>query len=139
MHHGAGSAGNDPVSKPNLTDRMAGNLRKAMGIGAKELETVKRIQPESEVSHAAVQSAAMLVQIGLAAFAVSAYVRSTLCPALQHYCPQPIHPKTMVSTGTQAWQLRLARHCVRCVTVHAQYRLYAKSCPVYYLQCFEAE
>ena len=43
--HGAGSAGNDLVPKPNLTDRMTGNLRKAMGMGAKkakEPETTKR-------------------------------------------------------------------------------------------------
>ena len=72
-----------------MTDRMAGNFRKAMGLAGKEADTAKRIQPESEASQAAARSAAVLVQLGFVAFAVSAYIRSSLCPALQSYSPQP--------------------------------------------------
>ena len=75
---------------------MAGNLRKAMGMGAKEPDTAKRTQPESEASQAAAESAAMLVQLGFAAFAVSAYIRSTSCPALQSCSPQPVYPNSLV-------------------------------------------
>ena len=74
---------------------MAGNFRKAMGLAGKEADTAKRIQPESEASQAAARSAAVLVQLGFAAFAVSAYIRSSLCPALQ--TPQPRCLSTQVS------------------------------------------
>ena len=76
---------------------MAGTLRKAMGRGAKEADAAKRVQPESEASQASARSAALRVQIALAAFAISAYVRSTLCPALQGYTPQPVYPTSLVS------------------------------------------
>ena len=57
---------------------MAGNLRKAMGIGSKEPDLAKRIQPETEGSHMApAAAAAALVPVGLTAFAVSAYIRGT--------------------------------------------------------------
>ena len=71
---------------------MAGNLRKAMGIGSKEADLSKQTQPESEGPQVAAQAAAaaVLVPVGLAAFAVSAYIRSTLCPSLQSYSPQPL-------------------------------------------------
>ena len=75
---------------------MAGNFRKAMGLAGKEADAAKRIQPESEASQAAARSAAVLVQLGFAAFAVSAYIRSSLCPALQGYSPQPKSPSTQV-------------------------------------------
>lgn len=84
--------------KAKLTDRMAGNLRKAMGIGSKDTDPAKRIQPDSEglqvAAHAA--AAAALVPLGLTAFAISAYIRSTLCPSLQSYSPQPSCPVSMV-------------------------------------------
>lgn len=78
--------------KGNLTDRMAGNLRKAMGIGSKEANPGKQLQPGHEGPHMAAQAAAaaVLVPVGLAAFAISAYIRSTLCPSLQGYSPQPV-------------------------------------------------
>ncbi|KAL3140229.1 hypothetical protein ABBQ38_004504 [Trebouxia sp. C0009 RCD-2024] len=83
--------------KSNLSDRMAGNLRKAMGMGSKDADLAKRVQPDSEApqmaAHAA--AAATLVPLGLAAFAISAYIRSTLCPSLQSYCPQPVCPVSM--------------------------------------------
>ena len=66
-------AGGSVSVKNNLTDRMAGNLRKAMGIGSKETDLAKRTQPEAEgsqMAHAA--AAAALVPVGLTAFAVSA-------------------------------------------------------------------
>ena len=86
-HVGAAS---DFSAKPNLPDRTAGNFRKAMGITAKEPDTAKRIPPDSETSHATAQSAANMVQIGFMAFAVSAYIGSSLCPDLQSYSPQPM-------------------------------------------------
>lgn len=73
-------------SKPNLTDRFAGNLRKAIGIPAKD--PASRSPAETEAAQAAAQSAEALVQVALAAFAVSAYIRSSLCPSLQSYEPQ---------------------------------------------------
>ena len=76
---------------------MAGNLRKAMGMAVKESEGAKPKQSDPDVLHAASQSASVLVQLGLAAFAVSAYIRSTLCPALQSYVPQPTQPQSQVS------------------------------------------
>lgn len=81
----------DSSAKPNLTDRMAGNFRKAMGITAKEPDTAKRLPPDYEASQANAQSAANMVQIGFTAFAVSAYIRSSLCPDLKSYSPQPMH------------------------------------------------
>jgi hypothetical protein len=69
---------------------MAGNFRKAMGITAKKPDTAKRIPPDSEASQANAQAAANIVQIGFMAFAVSAYIRSSLCPDLQSYSPQPM-------------------------------------------------
>ena len=78
---------------------MAGNLRKAMGIGSKEPDLAKRIQPETEgsqMAHAA--AAAALVPVGLTAFAVSAYIRCTLCPSLQSYSPQPLSSVSTVKT-----------------------------------------
>lgn len=85
---------------------MAGNLRKAMGIGSKEADLPKQIQPESEGPQMAAQAAAaaVLVPLGLAAFAVSAYIRSTLCPSLQSYSPQPL---SSVSTVTLLQHLHL--------------------------------
>ena len=59
---------------------MAGNLRKAMGMAAKVTELK---QPDPKVPQAGSHSASVLVQLGLAAFAISAYIRSTLCSALQ--------------------------------------------------------
>ena len=94
--HAVGSSG----STGNLTDRMTGNLRKAMGIGSKDADLAKRIQPESEAPQVAAHAAAAaaLVPLGLAAFAISAYIRSTLCPSLQSYSPQPLCPVSMVRT-----------------------------------------
>lgn len=69
-----------------------------MGMGSKDADLAKRVQPDSEApqmaAHAA--AAATLVPLGLAAFAISAYIRSTLCPSLQSYCPQPVCPVSMV-------------------------------------------
>ena len=78
---------------------MAGNFRKAMGITAKEPDTAKRIPPDSEASQANAQSAANMVQIGFTAFAVSAYIRSSLCPDLQSYSPQPMRLTAPVRPG----------------------------------------
>ena len=78
---------------------MAGNFRKAMGITAKEPDTAKRIPPDSEASQANAQSAAKMVQIGFMAFAVSAYIRSSLCPDLQSYSPQPMRLTAPVRPG----------------------------------------
>ena len=72
---------------------MAGNLRKAMGIGSKEADLPKQTQPEFEgpqMAGQAAAAAAVLVPLGLTAFAVSAYIRSTLCPSLQGYSPKPL-------------------------------------------------
>ena len=86
--------GSAPSTKPNLTDRFAGNLRKAIGITAKEADGSS--QAETEAAQAAAESAESLVQVALAAFAISAYIRSTLCPSLQSYEPQPKLPQTWV-------------------------------------------
>lgn len=86
--------GSASSTKPNLTDRLAGNLRKAIGITAKEADSSS--QAETEAAQAAAQSAEALVQVALAAFAISAYIRSTLCPSLQSYEPQPKLPQTWV-------------------------------------------
>lgn len=86
--------GSASSTKPNLTDRFAGNLRKAIGITAKEADGSS--QAETEAAQAAAQSAEALVQVALAAFAISAYIRSTLCPSLQSYEPQPKLPQTWV-------------------------------------------
>ncbi|DBA95921.1 TPA: hypothetical protein ACH3X1_001448 [Trebouxia sp. C0004] len=90
LHYQQSGAAADSSAKPNLTDRMTGNFRKAMGITAKEPDTAKRIPPDSEASQATAQAAANMVQIGFVAFAVSAYIRSSLCPDLQSYSPQPM-------------------------------------------------
>jgi len=92
----------DSSAKPNLTDRMAGNFRKAMGITAKEPDTAKRIPPDSEASQATAQSATHMVQMGYMAFAVSAYIRSSLCPDLQSYSPQPMRLTAPVRPGIAA-------------------------------------
>ena len=68
---------------------MAGNLRKAMGMGSKEADLHKQTQPEFEGPQVAA-AAAVLVPLGLTAFAISAYIRSTLCPSLQTYSPQTL-------------------------------------------------
>ncbi|KAL0036203.1 hypothetical protein WJX79_007899 [Trebouxia sp. C0005] len=91
LHYHQPGAAADSSAKPNLTDRMAGNFRKAMGITAKEPDTAKRLPPDYEASQANAQSAANMVQIGFTAFAVSAYIRSSLCPDLKSYSPQPMH------------------------------------------------
>ena len=78
---------------------MAGNFRKAMGILAKEPDTAKRIPPDSEASQANAQAAANMVQIGFMAFAVSAYIRTSLCPDLQSYSPQPMRLTAPVRPG----------------------------------------
>ena len=71
---------------------MAGNLRKAMGMGSKEADLHKQTQPELEGPQVAAEAAAaaVLVPLGLTAFAISAYIRSTLCPSLQTYSPQTL-------------------------------------------------
>ena len=86
--------------KGNLTDRMAGNLRKAMGMGSKEADLPKQTQPEFEGPQTAAQAAAaaVLVPVGVTAFAVSAYIRSTLCPSLQSYSPQPLPSVSTVNS-----------------------------------------
>ena len=93
----------DSSAKPNLTDRVAGNFRKAMGITVKEPDTAKRIPPDSEALQATAQSAANMVQIGFMAFAVSAYIRSSLCPDLQSYSPQPVRLTAPVRSGIAAY------------------------------------
>ena len=96
----AGHVDTAPSAKSNLTGRMAGNFRKVMGIGSKESETAKLTQPDAAGSHASTNSgAATLVPVALAAFAVSAYIRSTLCPALQSYSPQPVQVLNKVCTA----------------------------------------
>ena len=89
-------ARHDTGPRTNLTNR-AGNSRKAMGMAAKESEGTRPKHPGPEILHAGSQSASLLVQLGLAAFAISAYIRSTLCPALQSYIPQRIQPQSQIS------------------------------------------
>ena len=96
----AGHVDTAPSAKSNLTGRMAGNFQKVMGIGSNESETAKVTQPESAGSHAANNSdATFLIPVALAAFAISAYIRSTLCPALQSYFPQPVQILHKVGTA----------------------------------------
>ena len=87
-------------NKSNLTDRFAGNLRKAIGIPAKD--PAVRSPAETEAVQAAAQSAEALVQVALAAFAVSAYIRSSLCPMLQSYEPQAKLPSLEVKLSAPA-------------------------------------
>ena len=105
--------------KGNLTDRMAGNLRKAMGIGSKEADLPKQTQPDFEGPQMAAQAAAaaVLVPVGVMAFAVSAYIRSTLCPSLQSYSPQSLSSVSTVRPHTLQ-HLHLHDVVQECVVLH---------------------